>query len=351
LRPFFLTGLQRFSPTEENGTIPLNSREPSVRILDDLAERGRFTWRDSYGVGDLADAMETQEVDNKVEISGSPQRNRFNVNLDQILHWAVRTYDISGNEFSKTLTRVANGTSFIEGHVDASIIMVGKSDEEQARVDLFSFLAPFDWQVWLMTLLTMVIAGLVYQWMEWINEDSDKQELQNKPTETMYFAMLSFNGDIKFQPSTNYARIFVLTIAFWGLILSSAYTANLASFLVIQNSPTLQIETIGEAVAANLPLCVVEGSAQEFEVLNAYPLARLVQVPAADPNRLFLDVIDGRCKLAVSPIFFWDTAKRNRTLNAGCQLQWIGRTFRFARSGFSSRSDSGTFCTNLIRDV
>ena len=77
------------------GTIPLDSREPSVRVLDELAERARFTWRDSYGVGDLADAMEQEEK--KVEISGSPQRNRFNVNLDNILHWAVRTYDISGN--------------------------------------------------------------------------------------------------------------------------------------------------------------------------------------------------------------------------------------------------------------
>jgi hypothetical protein len=381
LRPFFLMGLSRFSPADGNGSVPLQTREPAIRILDELAERARFTWRDSYGVGNLADALDdgtTGEESNKVNIAGGPQRNRFNANLDQILHWAVRTHDLFGNgawwykrkrncrpkvfvvlnrlafglaEFSKTLSRVANGTSFLEGHIDASIIMVGKADEEVAGVDLFSFLAPFDWQVWLMTLLTMVIAGLVYQWMEWINEDSDRQDLQKKPSETMYFAALSFNGDIKFQPSTNYARLFVLTIAFWGLILSSAYTANLASFLVTQNAPVLQIETIGEAVAANLPLCVLEGSAQEFEVLNAYPLARLVPIPAENPDRIFTDVLKGRCKLAITPLVGWDIAKRNRTINEGCKLSWIGRTFRFAKSGFASRSDSGTLCTNLIRDV
>ena len=74
-------------------------------------------------------------------------------------------------EIAKTLSRVAMGVSFVEGHVDASIIMIGKESEEKTKVNLFSFLAPFDWQVWLLTLLTMIIAGGVYEWMEWINED------------------------------------------------------------------------------------------------------------------------------------------------------------------------------------
>ncbi|KAG7374784.1 ligand-gated ion channel [Nitzschia inconspicua] len=227
---------------------------------------------------------------------------------------------MTGNEFSKTVFRVANGNSFIEGHLDASIIMVGKNVDETHKFDLFSFLKPFHWQVWL-------------------------------PTETIYFAALSFNGDIKFQPSTDYARVFVLLLAFWGLILSSAYTANLASFLVIQNSPTLQVETVGEAVAANLPLCVVEGTFPETEVLKTYPEARLVTVPTTSPNEIFTNVLNGRCQLAITPIYVCDNVKGNRTINSDCKLKWVGRTFKFVRSGFSTRSDSGTLCTNLIRDV
>jgi hypothetical protein len=228
--------------------------------------------------------------------------------------------------------------------------MVAKR-EEATGLDLFSFLQPFDWQVWLLTVLTMIIAGFVYQWMEWINDDSDRQHLQDKPTETIYFAALSFNGDIKFEPSTDYARAFVLTLAFWGLILSSAYTANLASFLVSQNVPRLDIETVGDAVARNIPMCVTQGTAQETEIEQAYPQARLIRVPAKDPNLMFTYVLNGRCTVALTPMFYWDLVKRSRTSNIDCQLQWIGRTFRFMKSGYATRSDSGTLCTSLIRDV
>eukprot|EP00539_Tryblionella_compressa_P012379 CAMPEP_0178814232 /NCGR_PEP_ID=MMETSP0746-20121128/186_1 /TAXON_ID=913974 /ORGANISM="Nitzschia punctata, Strain CCMP561" /LENGTH=357 /DNA_ID=CAMNT_0020475131 /DNA_START=166 /DNA_END=1239 /DNA_ORIENTATION=- len=197
----------------------------------------------------------------------------------------------------------------------------------------------------------MVLAGLVYQWMEWINNDSDRQDLQDKPTETIYFAALSFNGDIKFEPSTNYARAFVLTLAFWGLIMSSAYTANLASFLVAQNTPVLQIETVGQAVASNIPMCVIDGTAAMEEILDVFPQARFVPFSAETPNDIFHGVLNGTCTIAITPLFFWDLAKRNRTVNVGCQLGWIGRTFKFVKSGFVTRSDSGTSCTNLIRDV
>lgn len=81
--------------------------------------------------------------------------------------------------------------------------------------------------------VTFIIAGLVYMWMEWINDDSDHQKLGNQPTETVFFAALSITGESRFQPSTNYARLFVFSLAFWSLMIGSSYTANLVSQLLV----------------------------------------------------------------------------------------------------------------------
>jgi hypothetical protein len=67
--------------------------------------------------------------------------------------------------------------------------------------------------------------------MERINDDSDRQKLGNQPAETIFFAALSITGETRFQPSTNYARLFVFSLAFWSLMIGSAYTANLVSLL------------------------------------------------------------------------------------------------------------------------
>jgi hypothetical protein len=47
--------------------------------------------------------------------------------------------------------------------------------------------------------------------------------------ETVFFAALAITGETRFQPSTNYAKLFVFSLAFWSLMIGSAYTANLVS--------------------------------------------------------------------------------------------------------------------------
>ena len=352
LRPHFPMNVGRLSAVDPiDGSIPPNSKTIAVRMFDELSVRAGFTWRDSYGASGLSD------IDDLEQAKNSTPDGSGNIDFNNLLYWSIDTFDLTAGEFAKTLERSSAGVSFLEGHIDSSVIMVGlkpssSSSTASPKIDLFGFLGPFDWQVWLLTLATMIIAGAVYQWMEFINSNSDRQELQNQPTETMYFAALSFNGDIKFQPSTNYARVFVLTLSFWGLIMSSAYTANLASFLVVQSTPTSTIETLADAVARdNFPICVLQGSAYEDVLRDTYPQAVVVPVNNTEPQNLYSRVKDGTCAIALTSIWQWDIARRDRTINDECQLEWIGRVFRFAKSGFATRSDSGLLCSNLIRDV
>lgn len=350
LRPYFVTGLGDLSPVKNNdGTIPRDSLEPAIRILDILAGRAGFTWRKSYGASGLPTSS-TEDGDGNGNGNGEDDKNN-SPSINEVLKWSAETFDLVAMNIVKTQDRSSNGNSFLEGNIDSSIVMVGVSGSKSS-LGLLTFLSPFDWQVWLLTLFTMVIAAMGYQWMEWINNgDSDRQNLSNKPAENLYYAAMAFTGDCKYEPQTNYARLFVLSLAFWGLILSSAYTANLASFLVAQNTPVLLVETVGDAVAANYPLCVVAGAAPATEIRNTYPQANLVSVPPERQHEIFTKVLSKECTLAVTTMYEWDLAKHDGELNPDCELQWIGRTFKFAKSGFVTLSDSGTLCSNLIRDV
>ncbi|OEU08673.1 hypothetical protein FRACYDRAFT_147726, partial [Fragilariopsis cylindrus CCMP1102] len=328
--------------------------------LDAVADRAKFTWRHSYGSSDYSTITNTNTntstTDNNKEQQQQPS-------IDDMLQWGIETFDFIAMDITKTQDRASRGNSFVEGYQDASIIMIGTTTESKSQHmnGLLTFLAPFDWQVWVLTIFTFIVAGLGYQWLEWINDgDSDKQALgYNHPSQTLYYSAMAFTGDCKFEPRTNCARVFVFTIAFWGLILCSAYTGSLASFLVAQNIPGIQVESVGDAVAANYPLCVVKGTATETEIRNTYPQANLIAIPPERQYEIFTNVLDsgsnngngGQCTLAVTTMKDWDIVKHDGQINPDCKLKWIGRTFKFAKSGFVTLSDSGTLCSNLIRDV
>jgi len=341
LRPYFVTGLGDLSPIKDpDGKVPRDSLDPAIRVLDILADRAGFTWRKSYAASVVPD-MGGSAADS----NNSPPM------IDDLLKWAVESFDLVGMNIVKTQDRSSNGNSFVEGSIDASIVMIGTVLDSRSSMGLLTFLEPFHWSVWLVTVFTMILAAMTYQWMEWVNEDSDSQKLSDDPAENLFYAAMAFTGDCKYEPQTNVARVFVLTLAFWGLILSSAYTANLASFLVAQNTPINPVETVGDAVALNYPLCVVEGAAPATEIQDSYPQAFLVTVPVNRQRDIFAKVLSGECKLAVTTMYEWDIARVDGKVNPDCKLQWIGRVFKFAKSGFVTLSDSGALCSNLIRDV
>jgi hypothetical protein len=121
---------------------------------------------------------------------------------------------------------------------------------------------------------------------------------------------------------------------------------------VVKNTPSLQIETVGDAVRLNLPLCVTGGTVADTLVSEAYSRARLVRKPVElGEEEPYLGVRRGECTLVLTTVQSWDLFQRNSKVNGDCKMSWIGRAFRFMPAGFATFSDSGTLCTNLIRDV
>jgi hypothetical protein len=314
----------------ESDVLPDKNPGIVVEVLDELATRGRFTWRNSFGIADTYNVP-------------------AGTTLDDMLEWSVWTYDISATIWSNSIQRVNEGVAFPEGFFDSSIILVGEQETSTSKLNVWSFLEPFTAGVWVMIAVTLVVSGLIYWWMERYNEDSDRQELGKTPTEPIYMAALSFTGEPTFQPSTDYARLFVLSLAFFCLLVGSAYTANLASFLVVQNTPSLRIEGVEDAVNRGLSMCVLKGATQQTVVAESHPGAKFVEVDAE--TDMFLGVKNGICDLALTSVGSWNRNRGKSLVNSDCSLTWVGRVYRFLNGGFATLSDSGTLCTNLIRDV
>lgn len=336
LRPLFAESAYSRLAEGDNSTMVIDAERPGllVELMDELAVRARFTWRNSFG-------LLTQAV-----IQDSLTQNRT---YDELLLWTVDTYDISVAEWSKSVPRMALGASFLEGWYDSSIIMVGIPGDYDEKLDVWAFLYPFDAGVWTMIGVTILLSGLVYWGMEMFDQASDLQGLESKPQTSIFLAALLFSSHFEFKPRTNGAMLFTLSLAFWCLLIVAVYTANLASFLVARSQPTLIIQTVGDAVIAGLPFCSLETSYPEQSVQAAYPEVQLVR--KSDIEDIYLGVQNGECRFALTTVSSWDEAQRDKTKNRDCRMEWIGRAFEFVEGSFATLSDSGTLCTSLIRDV
>lgn len=121
---------------------------------------------------------------------------------------------------------------------------------------------------------------------------------------------------------------------------------------MVENTSSLQIESVAVAFQNNLHMCVLEGSTADILVTRAHPTAKLVRKDISEGMKeVFLGVTRGECILALTTAGSWDVFQHRKAINGACKMVWVGRTFKFRQGGFATLSDSGTFCTSLVRDV
>lgn len=116
-------------------------------LLDKLAERGQFTWRNSFGI---------------IQNTTLPEGKTYS----DLLQWSVTSYDISAAYWVKSLERMDRGISFPEGWFNGEVIMIGVEEDGSANLDLWSFLEPFTTGVWIMIIVTIVVSALVYWFLD-----------------------------------------------------------------------------------------------------------------------------------------------------------------------------------------
>jgi ABC-type amino acid transport substrate-binding protein len=320
---------QRFFTLDEG---QINPDRPMlfVTVMDELARRAGFTWRNSYGVV------------NPLDLANNPKNRTYT----DLLDWQVSTYDISAGRWDKSLRRIQRSISFPEGFYDASVIMVN-DDNSKVALQIWSVFLPFRWTVWLLTLATIVTSGLVYYVIENLNNKADRCE--HKPGEAIYYAALSFTGHFDFHPRSAPSMIMSFSLTFASLLFTAVYTANLASFLVLRRQPRDFVANLAEATFRQVPICIQDQTNSYELVKRKHPSAHLVPFPTQDD--VYKALRNKTCSVAVDTTASFQQYKRSALYNRDCRLNWSGKVEDFLHAGFATAVDSGVQCTSLISSV
>ena len=342
-----------------------------AEVLDEIGRRGNFTWRNSYGYTPSPEKVVADPDSGGIAI---------NKTWTDLLLWSTQNYDLSADEWFHTNERMKMGITFPEGFVDVSIVLADKVDDNDDESKGFSFLwswtKPFNGSVWAMIVGTAIVSGLIYGILETSHDTLDEHfdhfigsNPDNSPTAatddgdrsndktttishlttSLYGIVLIYFQHVILYPKTIPGKIMVCSIGFWSLIMVATYTANLASFFVIQNTPDVTINSIQDAIDHGMSMCLYEGISIQEWVNKYYPKG--IYIPKPGPYGHFDALFDGVCDLAVVSVNAIQRASVLKDVNRNCQLQQIGRVIQFQQGGFALKADSGTKCTSLIQDV
>ncbi|CAB9525230.1 Glutamate-gated receptor that probably acts as non- selective cation channel (By similarity) [Seminavis robusta] len=315
----------------------IDETEPGVIpvILDELGRRGGFTWRDSFGI--------------------YTDPGQHNMTWNETLHWTMDTYDLVADWWTNSRERMHDGVVFIEEFVDSSFVVVTRdavferSSSEVTISSFFNWLKPYSWEVWVMTLFTILLSGVVFQVLEWYAGERDDRSAWEWWLENAYLSFINATQAYEYQPKSLPSRLFGISMAIWALVMTATYTANLASLLVDRKAPGPQ--TIEEAVVYQNKICTWEGTPTDFFVRDTYKNA--VRIPKKSELELHQGLLNGDCDFILSNLHSWNRNKVIGEYNPTCDLYLLGDGRKVAEvgSGFVVNADSGTLCTGFIRDV
>jgi Ligand-gated ion channel len=311
-----------------------------VVILDEIARRGKFEWRNTYSAIDPIDSM----------VDG-------NKTWSDLLLWELDHFDISADYWGRSTERMARGVSFPKGWYDGSVVLVQSVAPYKSKdVSLWSFLLPFDRYVWLAIVGAIVFTGLMYLVLERLNTESDERELEARPWVSIFIASLTFTGHFEFRPNTNPARLMSFSWTFWALIMASAYTANLASSLVSRKNEVVVVATLEEALKRNTPICIQRYTIMDDIVSRKYPDMNVVRKETEK------EIFDGLrlpwyggpeqgCGAALTNLGTFENYRNNKETNWDCSLTTERRVIQSLPAGFATSVDTGNLCTSLISYV
>ena len=327
---------------DANGRIPFENCGLYCVIMDEVARRAGFSWRNSFAA---VGPRNTTTDGNKT--------------WTDILEWGVHTFDISMEKWGRSIGRLEKGISFPTGWWDSSVLLVESLPESafKREFNLWSFLDPFQGKVWLAIIACIIFTGALHWILESLNPNSDERDLEEKPWASVFYAALTVTGHFEFKPNTHPSRILGLSWTFWTLIVGSAYTANLASFLVSPQVNVFRISTIEDALKHNAVICVQKNAVIQTILSNRYP--DLNMIPKETETEIYsslrLPIERGGCHAAAHQFNTYAIYQRSLDVNYDCSLDSEKRVVEVVPAGMATIVDTGggpnAKCTSLISHV
>lgn len=306
----------------------------NARMLDYIAARGGFTWRQSFGVW-------TRE-------------EKGNRSITDILVWGAEKYDVMVGTYTPSTERMKRAVSFVDGHFDGTLIMVRDVPPPQVQIRWFNWLRPFETGVWIVLLVIIIVSSFAYQLIEAIGgkrrESHGDGSFRSWTMANMYKSFINFTANYSYEPTTLGGQIFGVSFAFWAMLISAAYTANLASLLVVRATLEPIVNDIQDVIDQQLPICVHATSYSETYLKERYPGIEpyLVLKPVKE---LYNSLNSGECEIMVAYKQDFEASLRRESDNPRCTLEWQGRQVQPLVDGFATKLDPAVLCTDLVNEV
>ena len=256
-----------------------------------------------------------------------PGNQSYNKLIDKV---AEGLFDIVVADLTITATR-REKVAFSSSIFDNSLRLIIR-EASDANIDLFAYLKPFSWKLWLALLIATICAGLIFCLLE----REKNMMLQNRSTPavmalSLWYAIaivLGYGAD--FQVTTAAGRLLTIGLYILCLIWVAAYTANLASDLTVSKAKYL-IEGLDDIRSGKIPYnrigIITDSSIEDFYlreisdgVRNFYPLESDLDI--------YHNLLHGQIDAAIMDAGLLEFA----TSNLYCNLTLVG--VDFDRSSF-----------------
>lgn len=300
-------------------------------IIEELARTGGFTydfilhnWSSVTSWG--AALVETTPFYDLITFS------YWTINLDNTLQGAYSPYSL----------------------YDLSLVLASPSAKKETPLEdrLIQFTRPFDWWVWGAIAALTIFTGLLY----WIlevrrNEDDFPHEghLQNS-AESCCKAFQVLSGAGGFAPRTSAGKMLLASWAWCAIVIMASYTANLASFLVVEARAQTDFESLREAIRQKTTICMVKGTFSVTWFKTQYPSYSNLEFLADIPG-IFAAMQAKQCEAVILGRNEYELAVANPKVDPNCKWKIVGQPLLSQLGGYMMQSDHSHKCTSTARDA
>ncbi|CAJ1956915.1 unnamed protein product [Cylindrotheca closterium] len=311
--------------------ITINDQFPGifVEILDELARRGNFTWRETYA-----------------RILPPNMTQKFDATWTDVLVDSVERYDISFAEWVHTHERRRRGVHFPVGWYDTSTIFIRNTREGiKNEFNFNSWTRPLHWSLWALFALGFLYNRTMLWILDKIEDDGSPREITSKEKVfRIRMVEIVFDSD-----RSNAKRLHNMSSSLFAMVFVSSLTANLATFLIQQSEPDFQYVGLDDLDSRFTPVCVRQADAVFESLSNDYETMNFIRSDTSLEN--YQRILAGDCKVVATRRADFDIFERNPVANPDCTLEWVGRPEYINFGGMGTIVDTNTTCTSLVGHV
>eukprot|EP00633_Aureoumbra_lagunensis_P007504 CAMPEP_0197309294 /NCGR_PEP_ID=MMETSP0891-20130614/7866_1 /TAXON_ID=44058 ORGANISM="Aureoumbra lagunensis, Strain CCMP1510" /NCGR_SAMPLE_ID=MMETSP0891 /ASSEMBLY_ACC=CAM_ASM_000534 /LENGTH=726 /DNA_ID=CAMNT_0042794279 /DNA_START=44 /DNA_END=2224 /DNA_ORIENTATION=+ len=257
-------------------------------------------------------------------------------------------YDASIHSTTYTSDRASEGMLQPFSYIDESAWLVtktrssGNKNAFKNRNTFFRFAEPFSYKLWILTVSTTIVTGIIYFFIEHSQAYTDAETLQD----AIHLSLLQVTQAGGFAPVTYGGKLLVLSWGMVVLIIISSYTANLAAFLVADNGSNSEYDSIYDVIGAGATVCVHTGYATQDLLDENYP--EIMQYDTTDEYGNFYH---GKCSALVTERAQYDVAKESSDIYPSCNFERVGDALDSTGGGWAIKGDYSAKCSSLLSQL